>query len=131
MKQFIMQSGSLLICPAKIIKLGNRQMNKAAKTLNLLSNSKSKKEKFDDIAYQAALQSGWLKPEFAAYFLGKSSNYLAKKRMDDKKKLMQQSLPFKGDAKDIQYPVDALLAFKAKDWNKLKELRKKYLIQPK
>ena len=101
-------------------------LKEMAESLNLLSSSKQKKGKFDDAAYQAALQSGWLKPEFAAYFLEKSTNYLAKKRMDDKKKLTQQSLPFKGDAKDIQYPVDALLAFKAKDWNKLKELRKKY-----
>ena len=103
-------------------------LKEVAETLNLLANNKQKKTSFDYEAYQAAYDSGWLKPEFAAYFLGKSANYLAKKRMDDKKKLTQQSLPFKGDAKDIQYPVDALLAFKAKDWNKLKELRKKYTI---
>lgn len=106
--------------------LVNSDLKELAESLNLLANNKQKKTSFDYEAYQAAYDSGWLKPEFAAYFLGKSANYLAKKRMDDKKKLTQQSLPFKGDAKDIQYPVDALLAFKAKDWNKLKELRKKY-----
>ena len=42
--------------------------------------------------------------------------------------LTQKSLPFKEDGRDIQYPVEALLAFKAKDWAKLKELRKKYPI---
>ena len=51
---------------------------------------------------------------------------MAKKRMEDKKKIARDSLPFKMDGRDIQYPVDALMAFKAKDWNKLRELRKKY-----
>ena len=76
--------------------------------------------------YEMALKSGFLKPEYAAYFLGKSVNYLAKKRAKDKEQITREALPFIGKGKDIQYPVDALLAFKAKDWVKLKELRKKY-----
>ncbi len=58
--------------------------------------------------------------------MGKSVNYLAKKRAKDKEQITREALPFIGKGKDIQYPVDALLAFKAKDWVKLKELRKKY-----
>ena len=61
---------------------------------------------FDINSYQVAYDSGWPNPEYAAYLLGKSSNYLAKKRMEDKKKITQQSIPFKGENKDIQYPVD-------------------------
>ena len=67
-----------------------------------------------------------LKTEYAAYFLGKSVNYLAKKRAKDKEQITREALPFIGKGKDIQYPVDALNAFKAKDWAKLKELRKNY-----
>ena len=93
-----------------------------------LSKSNSKKQLFDYDAYQVAYNSGFLKPEYAAYFLGKSKVYLAKKRTEDKKKLVRDSIPFKVDGKDIQYPVEALLAFKAKDWDTLKNLRKKYPI---
>ena len=82
--------------------------------------------KIDLDAYNIALQSGLLKTEYAAYFLGKSVNYLAKKRAKDKEQITREALPFIGEGKDIQYPVDALNAFKAKDWAKLKELRKKY-----
>ncbi|MBE6450137.1 MAG: hypothetical protein E7013_05595 [Alphaproteobacteria bacterium] len=82
--------------------------------------------KIDLDAYNIALQSGLLKTEYAAYFLGKSVNYLAKKRAKDKEQITREALPFIGKGKDIQYPVDALNAFKAKDWVKLKELRKKY-----
>ena len=46
--------------------------------------------------------------------------------MADKKKITRTTIPYRGDGKNIQYPVDALLAFKAQDWNKLRELRKKY-----
>ena len=65
---------------------------------------------------------------YAAYFLGKSKVYLAKKRTEDKKKVVRDSIPFKIDGRDVQYPVEALLAFKAKDWDTLKNLRKKYPI---
>ena len=43
--------------------------------------------------------------------------------------ITNDSLPFKIDGPDVQYPVEALLAFKAKDWAKLKELRKKYKMK--
>lgn len=76
--------------------------------------------------YEIALKSGLMNSKQAAYFLGKSVNYLAKKRAKDKEQITREALPFIGKGKDIQYPVDALLAFKAKDWVKLKELRKKY-----
>ncbi len=35
------------------------------------------------------------------------------------------SFLFKVNLNEYLYPVDALLAFKEKDWNKLKELRQK------
>ena len=76
--------------------------------------------------YEIALQSGLMNSKQAALFLGKSVNYLAKKRAKDKEQITREALPFIGKGKDIQYPVDALNAFKAKDWAKLKELRKKY-----
>ncbi len=96
-----------------------------------LHDEKKENQGFDYDAYQIAYNSGFLKPEYAAYFLGKSKVYLAKKRTDDKKKVVRDSLPFKIDGRDVQYPVEALLAFKAKDWEKLKELRKKYPIPTK
>ena len=76
--------------------------------------------------YEIALKSGLMNSKQAALFLGKSVNYLAKKRAKDKEQITREALPFIGKGKDIQYPVDALNAFKAKDWAKLKELRKKY-----
>lgn len=86
-----------------------------------------KKQKFDNkTAYLAALETGFLKSEYAAYFLNKSPSYLSKKRMLDRKKITRESIPYIGEGKDIQYPVDALTAFKQQDWNTLKELRKKY-----
>ena len=96
-----------------------------------LSEDDANKTKFDYDAYQVAYNSGFLNPEYAAYFLGKSKVYLQKKRTQDKQKITRDSLPFKVDGKDIQYPVEALLAFKAKDWDTLKNLRKKYPIPTK
>ena len=81
---------------------------------------------FDYEAYQVAYATGYLKSEFAAYLLEKSVSYLGQKRKKDKETRSRDALPFVGEGKNIQYPVDALLAFKAKDWAKLKELRKKY-----
>ena len=86
-----------------------------------------KKQKFDNkTAYLAAIETGFLKSEYAAYFLNKSPSYLSKKRMLDRQKITRESIPYIGEGKDIQYPVDALTAFKQQDWNTLKELRKKY-----
>lgn len=104
-------------------------LEQRAKDLGILPPEKeTSSAKFDYDAYQIAYNSGFLKPEYAAYFLGKSKVYLAKKRTEDKKKLVRDSLPFKIDGRDVQYPVEALLAFKAKDWDTLKNLRKKYPI---
>ena len=87
---------------------------------------KQEPSKFDYEAYQVAYATGYLKSEFAAYLLEKSVSYLGQKRKKDKETMSRDALPFVGEGKNIQYPVDALLAFKAKDWAKLKELRKKY-----
>lgn len=105
----------------------NAGLEERAKELGILAEKQEEpNSKFDYDKYQLAYESGYLKPEYAAYFLGKSVNYLAKKRAKDKEQITREALPFIGKGKDIQYPVDALLAFKAKDWVKLKELRKKY-----
>ena len=104
-------------------------LEQRAKDLGILPPEKdTTNAKFDYDAYQIAYNSGFLKPEFAAYFLGKSKIFLQKKRTKDKKKISRDSLPFKIDGRDVQYPVEALLAYKAKDWDTLKNLRKKYPI---
>ena len=104
------------------------ELKEMADGLNLLSKQKGKenKPKFDYAAYQAEYNTGWLQSKNAAYLLGRGDNYLSKKRMADKKKITRTTIPYRGKGKNIQYPVDALLAFKAQDWNKLRELRKKY-----
>ena len=107
----------------------NTGLEQRAKDLGILPSEKETTNvKFDYDAYQIAYNSGFLKPEYAAYFLGKSKVYLQKKRTQDKQKITRDSLPFKIDGRDVQYPVEALLAFKAKDWDTLKNLRKKYPI---
>ena len=109
--------------------LKNNKQTQIIKSLGLASELRDLiNEKFDYDAYQIAYNSGFLKPEYAAYFLGKSKVYLQKKRTQDKQKITRDSLPFKIDGRDVQYPVEALLAFKAKDWDTLKNLRKKYPI---
>ena len=109
--------------------LKNAGLEQRAKDLGILPSEKdTSNAKFDYDAYQIAYNSGFLKPEYAAYFLGKSKVYLQKKRTQDKQKITRDSLPFKIDGRDVQYPVEALLAFKAKDWDTLKNLRKKYPI---
>ncbi len=106
--------------------LVNSDLKEMAEDLNLLANAKPKKPAFDYAAYQAEYDTGWLQSKNAAYLLGRKDTYLSKKRMADKKKITRTTIPYRGDGKNIQYPVDALLAFKAQDWNKLRELRKKY-----
>ena len=109
--------------------LKNAGLEQRAKDLGIPPSEKETTNvKFDYDAYQVAYNSGFLKPEYAAYFLGKSKVYLQKKRTQDKQKITRDSLPFKIDGRDVQYPVEALLAFKAKDWDTLKNLRKKYPI---
>ncbi|MBQ2886397.1 MAG: hypothetical protein IJE43_21980 [Alphaproteobacteria bacterium] len=77
-------------------------------------------------SYRLACESGFLKPKYAAYFLGMSKDNLAKKRMADKKQITRESIPYLGEGKYIVYPIDALQAFKASDWALLKELRERY-----
>lgn len=55
--------------------------------------------------YEIALQSGLMNSKQAALFLGKSVNYLAKKRAKDKEQITREALPFIGEGKSIQYPV--------------------------
>ena len=107
-------------------KLVSSNLKEMAEGLNLLANTKPKKPAFDYAAYQAEYDTGWLQSKNAAYLLGRKDTYLSKKRMADKKKITRTTIPYRGDGKNIQYPVDALLAFKAQDWEKLRELRKKY-----
>ena len=83
-------------------------------------------ETFDMQSYRLACESGFLKPKYAAYFLGMSKDNLAKKRMADKKQITRESIPYLGEGKYIVYPIDALQAFKASDWALLKELRERY-----
>ena len=81
---------------------------------------------FDYAAYKVAYETGFLKSEYAAYLLEKSVSYLGQKRKKDRETPSRDSIPFIGEGKNIKYPVEALLAYKAKDWDKLKELRQKY-----
>ena len=81
---------------------------------------------FDYAAYKVPYETGYLKSEYAAYLLEKSVSYLGQKRKKDKERTTRDSIPFIGEGKNIKYPVDALLAYKAKDWDNLKELRQKY-----
>lgn len=81
---------------------------------------------FDYAAYKVAYETGYLKSEYAAYLLEKSVSYLGQKRKKDREMITRDSIPFIGEGKNIKYPVEALLAYKAKDWDKLKELRQKY-----
>ena len=103
-------------------------LKKIAEDLNLPATKKKAKEKnYDYDAYQAELATGWLGSVNASHFyLNKDDSYLSKKRFLEKGKIINTTIPYKGTGKNIQYPVDALQAFKAHDWNKLKELRKKY-----
>ena len=87
--------------------------------------SRSEADK-DMQSYKIAFESGFLKPKYAAYYLGMSKDNLAKKRMADKQRISRESIPYVGKGKSILYPVDALDAFKLQDWELLKELREKY-----
>lgn len=95
---------------------------------NLGLTTTAKKSGLDNNAYEIALKTGFLKPEFAASYLEVKKITLQKKRTADRKKTTRDSIPFIENGRDIRYPVEALEAYKANDWNKLKELRKKYPI---
>ena len=86
----------------------------------------SKISKFDYDSYKIAYKTGYLNTEEAAYLLNKTAYYLIKKRTKDIENPSRYSIPFIIQDKVVKYPVDALLAYKNKDWNKLKELRHKY-----
>lgn len=77
-------------------------------------------------AYKIACESGFLKPKYAASYLGMSKDNLAKKRMADKQRITRESIPYVGQGKSISYPKDALDAYNLQDWDLLKKLREKY-----
>ena len=77
-------------------------------------------------AYKIACESGFLKPKYAASYLGMSKDNLAKKRMADKQRITRESIPYVGQGKSISYPKDALDAYNSQDWDLLKKLREKY-----
>ena len=77
-------------------------------------------------AYKIACKSGFLKPKYAALYLSMSKDNLAKKRMADKQRVTRETIPYIGEGKSILYPLDALQAYKIKDWDTLKKLREKY-----
>ena len=110
--------------------LKNSGLNKLIINNGLLDNEADKSAKTEtdkDIqSYKIACESGFLKPKYAAYYLGMSKDNLAKKRMADKQRITRESIPYVGKGKSILYPVDALDAFKIQDWELLKELREKY-----
>lgn len=94
---------------------------------NEMSNNSEDNEADKDMqSYKLECDSGFLKPKYAAYYLGMSKDNLAKKRMADKRQITRESIPYVGEGKSIAYPLDALKAFKASDWALLKELREKY-----
>jgi hypothetical protein len=99
-------------------------LDELAENLDLIS--KKRKANDSNQTYQDALQTGWLKPEYAARFLGRSIRTLQEKRKKDKYQITRDSIPFIGEGKDILYPLEALKAYLAQDWNLLKELRKKH-----
>ena len=88
-------------------------------SLGLLSKNSNKKR-------AQRFYTSWLHPIEAAEFLSKSISWLAKKRQADRLKKTKTSIPFVGEKKNILYPKTALQAFRSQDWNKLKELCKKY-----
>ena len=71
---------------------------------------------------------GWFAPKEAARILGKSTSWLAKKRMADKKKRTKKSIPFVGERKGILYPEEALVKYRLQEWNVLQELCDRYGI---
>lgn len=81
---------------------------------------------FDEEEYQGELVNGSLRTKAAARYLGLSVSYLTQKRARDKKIKSRDALPTTGKGKNLRYPLDALKAFVENDWQKLKELRKKY-----
>ena len=105
-------------------------LNKTAFDDGLLKDETTKEmitEADKDInAYKIACESGFLKPKYAAFYLSMSKDNLAKKRMADKQRVTRETIPYIGEGKSILYPLDALKAYKIKDWDTLKKLREKY-----
>ena len=99
-----------------------------AEKLNLVKsdNGNADADVIDMQSYKLECDSGFLKPKYAAYYLGMSKDNLAKKRMADKKQITRETIPYVGKGKSIAYPLEALKAFKASDWTLLKELRERY-----
>ena len=95
-------------------------------SLGLTQKDTKKQADEDDKAYEIAYKSGWFNPKQASRLTGKKVGTLTVMRMNDKKKLRRESIPHRTHGRDVKYPVEALEAFVAQDWDKLRELRKKY-----
>ena len=98
----------------------------AAEQAGIIKTNYEAPEEFDIQAYKIACESGFLKPKYAASYLGMSKDNLAKKRMADKQRITRESIPYVGQGKSISYPKDALDAYNSQDWDLLKKLREKY-----
>ena len=98
----------------------------AAEQAGIIKTNYEAPEEFDIQAYKIACESGFLRPKYAAYYLGMSKDNLAKKRMADKQRITRETIPYIGDGKSMTYPLEALHAFKMQDWDTLKKLREKY-----
>lgn len=98
----------------------------AAEQAGIIKTNYEAPEEFDIQAYKIACESGFLRPKYAAYYLGMSKDNLARKRMADKQQITRETIPYIGDGKSITYPLEALHAFKIQDWDTLKKLREKY-----
>ena len=97
-----------------------------AEQAGIVKTSQTETEEFDIQAYKFACESGFLRPKYAAYYLGMSKDNLAKKRMADKQQVTRETIPYIGEGKSMVYPLEALQAFKMHDWDLLKKLREKY-----
>jgi hypothetical protein len=109
----------------EVMKSAGLEEQAKAQGIHAIEETKETND-FDYDAYKVAYETGFLKSEYAAYLLEKSVSYLGQKRKKDRETPSRDSIPFIGEGKNIKYPVEALLAYKAKDWEKLKELRQIY-----
>ena len=96
---------------------------------HILGLEKTKKNKPDNpkiVIPNVSDKDGWLSPQEAAIYLGKSKSWLAKKRIEDKKKRTKKSIPFIGSRKGIQYSKQALDAYRIGNWSLLKTLVERF-----
>ena len=95
-------------------------------TLGLEKTKKNKSDKPKTVIPNISDKDGWLSPQAASIYLGKSKSWLAKKRIEDKKKRTKKSIPFIGSRKGILYPKQALDAYRIGNWSLLKTLVDQY-----